>query len=206
MLMSMQPPSSAAPSASSRSFAGVLADFAAPDKNLLGGDLDCLEEDVACLSYEQALRSRTRYKTPPTLTEPQPDSATVAPSSQRLVKPAAEIDTGQYPGAPGGTAPSPRQSGRRCSSVTVRLSAPESEQLHLRAAEAGLTVSAYLRSCAFEVESLRAEVKSTLAQLRPLEAPSEINPEAAAPVRRRLWPRFFARLSRNGPTRNKPQP
>jgi len=32
--------------------------------------------------------------------------------------------------------------------------------------EAGLTVSAYLRSCTFEAEALRAQVKEALAELR----------------------------------------
>jgi hypothetical protein len=40
--------------------------------------------------------------------------------------------------------------GPKVLSVTVGLSAPRSELLHLCAAEAGLTVSAYLRSSAFE--------------------------------------------------------
>jgi predicted DNA binding CopG/RHH family protein len=51
-------------------------------------------------------------------------------------------------------------------SVTIRMSKAECAQLHRRAAEAGLTVSAYLRSCTFEAESLREMVKETLAQLR----------------------------------------
>jgi predicted transcriptional regulator len=46
------------------------------------------------------------------------------------------------------------------------MSQAECAQLHSRAAEAGLTVSAYLRSCTFEAESLRAMVKATMAQLR----------------------------------------
>jgi hypothetical protein len=46
------------------------------------------------------------------------------------------------------------------------MSTAECTQLRKRAADAGLTVSAYLRSCTFEAESLRALVKDTLAQLR----------------------------------------
>lgn len=199
MLMSMQPSSSAASSPSSRSFAGLLADFAATDKKPPARDLDSLEEDVASLSYEQALRSRTRFKPSRASIETKPNLDVVPPRSPHPMDPGAGIDARPNPKAPATTSESPRQSGRRCSSVTVRLSAPESEQLHLRAAEAGLTVSAYLRSCAFEVESLRAEVKSTLAQLRPESAPMEINPEAIAPVPRRSWLRFFARLSRSKP-------
>jgi hypothetical protein len=51
-------------------------------------------------------------------------------------------------------------------SVTIRMSAVECARLHARAAESGLTVSAYLRSCTLEVESLRAQVKEALAGLR----------------------------------------
>ena len=40
----------------------------------------------------------------------------------------------------------------RTASVTIRLSTAECARLHQRAAEAGLTVSAYLRSCMLEAE------------------------------------------------------
>ena len=62
----------------------------------------------------------------------------------------------------------------RTASITIRLSEAECAQLRQRAAESGLTVSAYLRSCTLEVESLRAQVKDTLAQLR---APKPTAPE-----------------------------
>lgn len=58
----------------------------------------------------------------------------------------------------------------KSASITIRLSEAECTQLRLRAAEAGLTVSAYLRSCTFEAESLRALVKETMAQLRSATA------------------------------------
>ena len=54
----------------------------------------------------------------------------------------------------------------RTASVTIRLSKAECARLHQRAAEAGLTVSAYLRSCALEAEALRAQVKLALAELK----------------------------------------
>ena len=73
--------------------------------------------------------------------------------------------------------------GLKSASITIRLSREECEQLRKRAAEAGLTVSAYMRSCTFEAESLRALVKETLAQLR--EPTRE--KEAAKPVVRRSW-------------------
>jgi hypothetical protein len=63
------------------------------------------------------------------------------------------------------------------------MSQAECAQLHSRAAEAGLTVSAYLRSCTFEAESLRAMVKDTMAQLR--SAQTQAKPANAAPPPRR---------------------
>jgi hypothetical protein len=58
----------------------------------------------------------------------------------------------------------------KSASITIRLSKVECAQLHRRAADAGLTISAYLRSCTFEAESLRAMVKDTLAELRMAKA------------------------------------
>lgn len=55
---------------------------------------------------------------------------------------------------------------RRSASVTIRLGEEENAQLKQRAAEAGLTISAYLRSCLLEVEALRTQVKQVLAELR----------------------------------------
>lgn len=84
----------------------------------------------------------------------------------------------------------------KAASVTIRLSKEECEQLHRRAAEAGLTVSAYLRSCTFEAESLRAMVKDTLAELRSVKNERQpvavTTPVAVAPVERR--PSAFRRL------------
>ena len=58
------------------------------------------------------------------------------------------------------------QSTPRTTIVTLRLTKAESAQLHERAAEAGLNVSAYLRSCVFEVETLRTQVREALQQFR----------------------------------------
>jgi hypothetical protein len=79
----------------------------------------------------------------------------------------------------------------KCASVTIRLSQAECAQLRTRAAEAGLTVSAYLRSCTFEAESLRAMVKDTLAKLRT-GTPAEETSVSATP--RRSWFGWMARL------------
>jgi hypothetical protein len=97
---------------------------------------------------------------------------------------------------------------QKCASITIRLSEAECAQLRKRAAEAGLTVSAYMRFCTFEAESLRALVKDTLAQLRsdrscldksgpdtPASTPSDGSLAVVAPALRsrfgwlqRFWP------------------
>jgi hypothetical protein len=69
-------------------------------------------------------------------------------------------------------------------------------QLRKRAADAGLSVSAYLRSCTFDAESLRAQVKDALARLRAGESTGKAPHDALgsapdlAPVRRSWlhWP------------------
>jgi len=170
MLMSMQQLATAEPSPDPSSdqagFAKVLAGFTASGKKPPESDLDGLEDDIATFSYEQDLRT---HPAPRTATAP---AARTASASQE--SPAVSASG---------------QKARRAASVTVRLSASEAEQLHLRAAEAGITVSAYMRSCAFEVDALRAEVKSTVAELR---AATAARPEPP-PVRKRPWFRIWSR-------------
>ena len=132
------------------SFAGLLASMATPPKPETAWNDSELAEDVATISYEQALRTHAR---------------SVAKTSDAAVEPASnETSSGASAAKPSRTA-----------SITIRLSEAEGAQLRQRAAESGLTVSAYLRSCTLEVESLRAQVKDALAQLR---APKPAAPEA----------------------------
>jgi hypothetical protein len=154
-------------SAPDSSFASFLASLAAPSRPARPEwNDDQLVDDVATLSYEQALRTHRPYR------PPAPDSGPV---------PASE--TGQSRPDDGISA-SPDRTLKRAS-ITIRLSEPECAQLRRRATEAGLTVSAYLRSCAFEVETLRAQVKETLAQLRQ-PAPAPTPPPASRP-KFRFW-------------------
>ena len=154
----------AAPSPNSRSFAGLLADYAVPEKKFPPArDLDGLADDIATLSYEHALRTHARYHS----TGESPAAAEAPPQQAALFAP-------QAPAEP---APEPATTTRKCASITVRLTVEEDHRLRGRAAEAGMTISAYLRSCAFEVESLRAEVKQTLSELRrpePQPAPAPL--------------------------------
>jgi hypothetical protein len=86
----------------------------------------------------------------------------------------------------------------RRSSVSVRLSAGESEQLRQRAIESGLSVSAYMRSCVLEADHLRFQVKQALAQMRA-RAPAAAETDAALiPAlgygeRSGLWSRLFSK-------------
>jgi Mobilization protein NikA len=171
------------PSAAASTFAGLLAAFArSDDKPLPLWNDDGLVEDVATISYERALQAHARYRPRElddrSLTQPPgPRNAPVKP-----IETGAAIETSEPASAP---------SGLKSASITVRMSHTECEQLRRRAAEAGLTVSAYLRSCAFEVESLRAQVKEALAKMR-LDTPPEVA-VATTPARPSWFRRAISR-------------
>ncbi len=50
--------------------------------------------------------------------------------------------------------------------TTIRFTAGENKLLRKRAAESNIAVSAYVRSCVLEVESLRAQVRQMMTELR----------------------------------------
>lgn len=208
-------------------FAGMLAALAAPgQKRPPARDLGGFEEDVATLSYERALRAHTRYRasdaTDRALTQI-PDAEALhfdefplgagisAPQSgvaQPGIVPEVDAELEADSGSPtGNEARSESDTNLKCASITIRVSKAECAQLRQRAAEAGLTVSAYLRSCTLEAEALRTQVKETLAQLRSetiLEMkPKEIEAGAASPKgswlgRLRFWPHQEEKLSAAG--------
>ena len=169
---------SAEPVSNSSSFASLLASLAAPARTSSPAWEDDLAGDVATLSYESALRAHARYKPSP---EPGfvPESPAPAQNSAAASAPALPL---------------------KCASITIRMSAEECAQLRRRAAEAGMTVSAYLRSCTFEAESLRAQVREVVAELRAAaSAPAPpAQPVAPAPTLAprtpRSWRAFFERL------------
>jgi hypothetical protein len=79
----------AAPSPNTRSFAGLLADYAAPEKKFPpASDLDGLADDIATLSYENALRTHARYHVA--------DVSAAAPTGQQPT-----LFTPQAPAEPG---------------------------------------------------------------------------------------------------------
>ncbi len=200
ILQAMQQPAASTPSPTTPNFAGLLAALAAPapppaDHPSSWKD-DDLAADVATLSYEHALRAHARYKpsNSDAWLKPQPTGSIAGGTAP----PDAPAVSGAMPTQPAAAAwnadgsadqqapaqhsqPTAPDSPRKLASVTIRMTGEECAQLHQRAAEAGLTVSAYLRSCTFEAEALRAEVKETLARLRA--AASAEKPAAPPPAR-----------------------
>jgi hypothetical protein len=171
----MQPSSQAAPAPRSGSFAGLLAALASSatdatdpsPASIPAWSSDDLSEEVASLSYERALRAHARYKP-----ADRSDGTVTAPAGAKAqpATVAAPVTTANFDHPAGvdirEAAQAAAELERRSASVTIRLSTAEYALLRRRAAEAGVTVSAYLRSCVLEADALRAEVKEALAELR----------------------------------------
>jgi hypothetical protein len=209
----MQQASEALPTPAAASFAAMLSALAAPEKKpTTDWNDDGLADDVATLSYERALRAHSRYR--PAVFDGQPLTR-IAPAAQvdcyetlpAAVSPDEPSPSLQatHPSSPGsppetsdGLATSLQKNLKR-SSVTIRLTGAECAQLRARAAEAGLSVSAYMRSCTFEAESLRALVKDTLAELQ--SAKTRGKPAANIPAQRP----GFGWMSRLLPRAHSPQ-
>ena len=190
-------------SPSAPSFAGLLASLAAPVPKT-AWNTDDLADDVATLSYEHALRNHSRNNAadsggwafaPDALSEPlqtrqapQADSASPGPMANLSAAP-----LWSEPAAPNAAPYTSEMFDRnlKCASITIRLSKAECEQLRNRAAQAGLTVSAYLRSCTFEAEALRAQVKDVLAEMRNAASIAKPGNSGAG---RRSWFEWLSRL------------
>jgi hypothetical protein len=211
MLQPMQQP--AVSPTPSPNFAGMLAAFAEPTAFASGQkrppvrDLDGLEDDVATLSYERALRAHARYRAPVASDRALTQSAQAQTETVSIFEVLPDADVRERPviveaasafslnadSEPMAEVLPAFDRNLKSASITIRMSKSECAQLRTRAAEAGLTMSAYLRSCTFEAESLRAMVKDTLAQLR--HEPSATQQPASIPPRRtllqwlaQLWP------------------
>ena len=192
-----------APSSTPPSFAGLLAALTAPTPRTAWNN-DDLAEDVATLSYEHALRAHSRYSSADagewafpqaaasgagqTEDAPRVDAAAPAKVAALWAAPGWSEDTQAKSTDSFSTA---LEQNKKCASITIRLSKTECNQLRRRASQAGLTVSAYLRSCTFEAETLRAQVKDVLAELRAATAPEKQGAPATA---RRSWFAWFLRL------------
>jgi len=170
----------AAPQKPTGSFAALLASITGcAKKGCDEWDDSELADDVTTISYEQALRAHRRVRSSAfateTLHEEFPAPAVVSSTLNRNA--AGEKE-------------------RKIASITLRLTTPEHAQLQERAAAAHLSVSAYLRSCIFEAESLRSQVKEALSQIRASTSvePAPSGRELPASARHRPF-HFFPRWS-----------
>ena len=180
MLGGMQQPADIMPSPTGPSFASLLAALTTPAEaeQCPAWDESKFEDDVATLSYESALKANARYRPSNSSQWNLPErfestAALVAEENAARAKAAeaASVSATNKTDAALLVAPALDETRKRAS-VTIRMSEAECAQLQKRAVEAGLTVSAYLRSCTFEAEALRAQVKEALAELR-MGKPSE---------------------------------
>lgn len=153
----MQQSTTAFPTANAYDFAGLLAALTRPAQKSESAEFvsidDHLVDDVATLSSERSSSANAHS----TAAEPEP----CAPTRQEKSAPSISGAAAQK---------------NKTASITIRMSQAECRQLRRRAAEAGLTVSAYLRSCTLEAEALRAQVKEALAELKRAN-PREVQKE-----------------------------
>jgi hypothetical protein len=191
ILQDMQQESRSAPTPAAASFAGLLAALAAPRSAAEGSasvwNLDALEDDIATLSYERALRAHARYRPSDAADNSFCESSGSTGGSAIPPPPQTHAEVAPEAALSRSTA---LERNLKSTSITIRMSRVECEQLRKRAADAGLTVSAYLRSCTFEAESLRAQVKEALARLRTSESVATASDPTPA---RRSWFRWPSR-------------
>ncbi len=189
----LDPMEQPATTAESSSFVSWLATLTRPGgRTEAAGNEDGLADDVALLSYESALLRPTRSH----------ESGLGSAYGGHPVPGRAEALAGALPTFEARIkegSPETRTGVAKHARFTVRLSGPELEQLRARAAESGLTVSAYLRTCILEVESLRSQVKEALARMRApqtreephaAKGPAKPGPQPANRWRERLLPRW----------------
>jgi hypothetical protein len=170
---SMPDPAQSAPHKARNSFADLLASLTGKLQSD-GWDDSALADDVTTISYEQALRSARRARMPQETARPAPSLKT---------------ETGEVRSSPARKTRSRAEKNHKAASITIRVTAGEHIQLHERAAAAQLSVSAYIRSCIFEAEALRAEVKEALAQIQsPQTTAKGSNQEAPGRWRWGLFP------------------
>jgi hypothetical protein len=82
--------------------------------------------------------------------------------------------------------------------ISVRLAATERDLIKARAAESGISASAYIRQCTLEVEQLRAQVQQKLATMDCVKLAPARDATSAS--------RFFVRLARRFFPKRAPTP
>lgn len=134
------------PSNPAPNFAGLLASIASRSADAAGPDSwndSRLRDDVVALSRD-ALRGEVRdWEEPPEAISD--DSAEIDPASAL-----ESASTGDL----------------RTACVTIWMTKTERVRLRRRASESGMTISAYLRSCALEADALREQVKWALVAMK----------------------------------------
>ncbi|MGA9584572.1 MAG: hypothetical protein WBQ95_04545 [Terracidiphilus sp.] len=163
------------------SFANLLATFTGAARKSNGmWDDSALLDDVATISYEQALRTHRRVPAAELTTAQLPEQIAPLPKDITPLVPVPDVGNKK----------------RKTASITIRLTQTEEAQLHERAAAAELSVSAYLRSCIFEAESLRSQVKEALSHMKTASVPSPQGPAEIESNSRHNWrDRFLPRWS-----------
>jgi hypothetical protein len=169
----------AIPAGNKSSFASFLASFTGRMQDDEWDD-SALAQDVATISYEQALGAARREGSP----HARADS--VLEQEASLVSTA---DSGRSAGIRANPSRKPKSA-----SITLRVTAEEQLLLHERSEAAHLSVSAYLRSCIFEAEALRSQVKDALAEMQSASSQRQSSPESGERLRgspinlaRRWW-------------------
>jgi hypothetical protein len=149
------------------SFASLLASISSKLQNDAWDD-SALVDDVATITYEQALRAHRRGR------PSEPATKSLLSDHETALSPAGfATQPNKQPQKTGEKKP-------KAASITIRVTAEEQAQLHERAAAAELSVSAYLRSCIFEAEILRNQVREAVLQIRSA-TPSDVPASEAAP-------------------------
>ncbi|WP_162601374.1 plasmid mobilization protein [Occallatibacter savannae] len=157
----MSQPAQSASRGSGNSFADMLASFAGGESD--GWDDSGLEADVSTIGGVPGGRVTAETR-----------NVSVADETEQNT--ALGVDA-REPGSSSARV-------RRGASITIRVTAEEQSRLQERAAAAKVSVSAYLRSCVFEAEALRAEVKEALAQLKSAQETAASSSDARG---RRRW-------------------
>lgn len=172
----MPEPAQPAPPKAPGSFANLLASFAGKLHNDPWDD-SALADDVTTISYEQALNAGHRdlpRSATNSLLDDTPAPASIYSSVEKTLR-------NSGPKKP------------KSASITIRVTAEEQAQLHQRANAAQLSVSAYLRSCIFEAESLRTQVKEAVAKMQsaPSTASLASTNKTSVNWRKRVFPNWF---------------
>jgi len=121
--------------------------------------------EVREISYEEALHPK-RKKAPAKKRCTQPKKPAPAKQKEPAFRQVLAEKTAILPAAKKTTA----ALATRTTTLSVRITDAEQKLLKVRAAEAGLSASAYLRQCILDVDDLREQVQELLAENQKLRA------------------------------------